>query len=432
MMTAIPIVDNPDIGSWNKLLSRPADLSSNLDGPVRKILRDVKRAGNRVVHNYSLQFDGVGFSGQPVEFSDIDQAATRLQEKLKTAITEAAKNISKFHEIRKSPESFVETKPGIRCWRRPVAIEKVGLYVPGGTAPLFSSLLMLGIPAQIAGCSEVIVCTPPQKDGKIHPAILYAAKICGIRKLFAIGGVQAIAAMAYGTETIPSVYKIFGPGNQWVTQAKKIVQQEGISIDMPAGPSELAVYADETAKPDFVAADLLSQCEHGPDSQVILVTGSRDFAQRVNHELGIQIEKLPRKAIAEKSLAGSKIFLVSKTSTAMDLINAYAPEHLILVCKNAEQIALEVRNAGSVFIGNYAPEAAGDYASGTNHALPTNGFARAYSGVSVESFMKKISFQQISKEGLKQIGDTVIEMAIAEGLHAHAAAIQIRLPKSDV
>lgn len=431
-MTPIPIIDNPDVGSWNKLLARPSDISSNLDSPVRKILADVKKGGNNVVHNYSLQFDGVGFSGQPVEPVEIDQAGIRIQAKLKTAIIEASKNISKFHEIRISPEPFVETRPGIRCWRRPVAIEKVGLYVPGGSAPLFSSLLMLGIPAQIAGCTEIIVCTPPQKDGTIHPAILYTAQICGIRKIFAIGGVQAIAAMAYGTETIPSVYKIFGPGNQWVTQAKKIVQQEGISIDMPAGPSELAVYADETAKADFVAADLLSQCEHGPDSQVILVTGSRDFAQQVNHALGIQIEKLPRKAVAEKSLAGSKIFLVSKISAAMDLLNAYAPEHLILVCKNAEQIALDVRNAGSVFIGNYAAEAAGDYASGTNHALPTNGFARAYSGVSVESFMKKISFQQISKEGLQQIGDTVIEMALAEGLQAHAAAIQIRLSKSDV
>jgi histidinol dehydrogenase len=432
MMTPLPIIDNPDIRSWNKLLARPADVSSNLEGQVRKILTEVKKGGNNAVHNYSLQFDRAGFSGLPVEPAEIDQAGNRLKDKLKTAIIEASKNISKFHEIRIPPEPFVETRPGIRCWRRPVAIEKVGLYVPGGSAPLFSSLLMLGIPAQIAGCSEIIVCTPPQKDGTIHPAILYAAQICGIRKLFAIGGVQAIAAMAYGTETIPSVYKIFGPGNQWVTQAKKIVQQEGISIDMPAGPSELAVYADETAKPDFVAADLLSQCEHGPDSQVILVTESRDFAQQVNHSLGIQIEHLPRKAIAEKSLAGSKIFLVPKISAAMDLLNAYAPEHLILVCKNAEQIALEVRNAGSVFIGNYAAEAAGDYASGTNHALPTNGFAIAYSGVSVESFMKKISFQQISQEGLQQIGDTVIEMALAEGLHAHAAAIQIRLSKSGV
>jgi histidinol dehydrogenase len=392
---------------------------------------NVKKGGNKIVHDYSQQFDGVGFSGQPVETTEIDLAGNRLQEKLNKAIVEASKNISKFHEIQISPEPFLETKPGIRCWRRAVAIEKVGLYVPGGSAPLFSSLLMLGIPARIAGCSEIVVCTPPQKDGTIHPAILYAAKLCGIRKLFAIGGVQAIAAMAYGTETIPSVYKIFGPGNQWVTQAKRIIQQEGISIDMPAGPSELAVYADQTANPDFVAADLLSQCEHGPDSQVILVTGSRDFARQVNHALGIQIEKLPRKAIAEKSLAGSKIFVVSKNSVALDLLNAYAPEHLILACKNAEQIALEIRNAGSVFIGNYAAEAAGDYASGTNHALPTNGFARSYSGVSVDSFMKKISFQQISQEGLQQIGATVIEMALAEGLHAHAAAIRIRLSELD-
>jgi histidinol dehydrogenase len=325
----------------------------------------------------------------------------------------------------------VETKPGVRCWRKQVAIEKVGLYIPGGSAPLFSTLLMLGIPAQIAGCPEIIVCTPPQKDGTIHPAILYAAKVTGIQKLFPIGGVQAIAAMAYGTETIPAVYKIFGPGNQWVTQAKKMVQQEGISIDMPAGPSELAVYADETASADFVAADLLSQCEHGPDSQVILVTGNRDFAMQVNQALGIQIEKLPRKAIAEKSLAGSKIFLIPEIGAAVNLLNTYAPEHLILVCRNAELIAAQVRNAGSVFLGNYSAEAAGDYASGTNHTLPTNGYARGYSGVSVESFMKKISFQQITHEGLQHIGDTVIEMALAEGLQAHAAAIEIRLLKRD-
>ena len=286
---------------------------------------------------------------------------------------------------------------------------------------------MLGIPAQIAGCSEIIVCTPPQKDGTVHPAILYAAKMTGIRNLFRVGGVQAIAAMAYGTESIPPVYKIFGPGNQWVTQAKKLIQMEGLAIDMPAGPSELAVYADEEAIPDYIAADLLSQCEHGPDSQVILVTGSRDFAVRVNEALEKQMEKLPRKSIAEKSLAVSKIFLVKNPASAIELINAYAPEHLILACRDAEKMAGEVRNAGSVFIGHYAPETVGDYASGTNHTLPTHGFARAYSGVSVDSFMKKISFQHLTQAGLKTIGNTVIEMARAEGLEAHAAAVEIRL-----
>ena len=430
-MVSMPIIENPDSGTWKDLLARPADHSAELDGPVRKILDGVKKGGNKVVDDYSLQFDGVGFTGQFIESVEFDQAGNKLGEKLKTAIRNAAENISAFHKVQILEEPLVETSPGIRCWRKPVAIEKVGLYIPGGSAPLFSTLLMLGIPAQIAGCSEIIVCTPPQKDGSIHPAILFAAQVAGIRKLYPVGGVQAIAAMAYGTETIPAVYKIFGPGNQWVTQAKKMIQQEGISIDMPAGPSELAVYADETAIADFVAADLLSQCEHGPDSQVILVTGSRDFATHVNNALGIQIEKLPRKSIAEKSLAGSKIFLVPELATAMKLLNAYAPEHLILASRNAEQIAAEVRNAGSVFIGNYSAEAAGDYASGPNHTLPTNGYARAYSGVSVDSFMKKISFQLISHEGLKRIGNTVIEMAIAEGLQAHAAAIEVRLAAPD-
>jgi histidinol dehydrogenase len=426
-MSSIPIIENPEKGQWRELLARPADLSSSLDAPVRKILDAVKKGGDDAVHAFSLQFDGAGFNRDPVQPAEFDQAENILDEKLKSAIRQAAANISKFHSVQILPEPVVETRPGIRCWRKPVAIEKVGLYIPGGSAPLFSTLLMLGIPAQIAGCAEIIVCTPPQKDGTIHPAILYAAKITGIRKIFRVGGVQAIAAMAYGTETIQSVYKIFGPGNQWVTQAKKIIQQEGIAIDMPAGPSELAVYADGTAIPDYVAADLLSQCEHGPDSQVILVTVGRDFAEQVNEALAKQIVKLPRKSIAEKSLAGSKIFLIQDPLTAMHLLNAYAPEHLILVCKDAEKMADEVRNAGSVFIGNFSPETAGDYASGTNHTLPTNGFARAYSGVSVDSFMKKVSFQQLTREGLQDIGNTIIEMAGAEGLQAHAAAIKIRL-----
>ncbi len=430
-MASIPIIENPNSGNWKELLKRPSDHSVNLDEPVREILQRVKNGGNKIVNDYSLRFDGVGFTGQFIEPAKFDEDENGIGEKLKTAIRDASKNISAFHKVQLTDEPPVETKPGVRCWRKQVAIEKVGLYIPGGSAPLFSTLLMLGIPAQIAGCPEIIVCTPPQKDGTIHPAILYAAKVTGIQKLFPIGGVQAIAAMAYGTETIPAVYKIFGPGNQWVTQAKKMVQQEGISIDMPAGPSELAVYADETASADFVAADLLSQCEHGPDSQVILVTGNRDFAMQVNQALGIQIEKLPRKAIAEKSLAGSKIFLIPEIGAAVNLLNTYAPEHLILVCRNAELIAAQVRNAGSVFLGNYSAEAAGDYASGTNHTLPTNGYARGYSGVSVESFMKKISFQQITHEGLQHIGDTVIEMALAEGLQAHAAAIEIRLLKRD-
>ena len=304
---------------------------------------------------------------------------------------------------------------------------KIGLYIPGGTAPLFSTLLMLGVPAVLAGCPEIIICTPPQKDGTIHPAILYAAQVTGIQKIFRVGGVQAIAALAYGTESIPNVYKIFGPGNQWVTHAKRIVQQDGVAIDMPAGPSELAVFADETAVPSYVAADLLSQCEHGEDSQTILVTDSRNFAESVNAELEIQIAKLPRQSIAEKSLGNSKIFIIPDPMVCMELINEYAPEHLILACRNATELADRVRNAGSVFLGNFAPESAGDYASGTNHVLPTNGFARVYSGVSVDSFVKKISFQQLTPEGLQGIGSTVIEMARAEGLQGHAAAIEIRL-----
>jgi histidinol dehydrogenase len=426
-MAFLSIFENPDKGQWKKLLSRPADQSSSLEAPVRKILDAVKVGGDKAVNDFSLTHDGTGFTGKAAETGEFEKSEIRLDEKLKIAIRQAAENITLFHRSQIVSEPVVETMPGVRCWRKALAIEKVGLYIPGGSAPLFSSLLMLGIPALIAGCSEIIVCTPPQKDGTIHPAILYAAKITGIRKLFGVGGVQAIASMAYGTESIPSVYKIFGPGNQWVTQAKKLIQMEGIAIDMPAGPSELAVYADEDADPEFIAADLLSQCEHGPDSQVILVTGNRDLALRVNIALEQQIENLPRKSIAEKSLAVSKIFLVKNSGEAMELINAYAPEHLILACRDAEKMAGEVRNAGSVFIGHFAPETAGDYASGTNHTLPTNGFARAYSGVSVESFMKKISFQHLTQAGLKTLGNTLIEMAQAEGLQAHAAAVEIRL-----
>ena len=426
-MASITVIENPEKKIWNVLLSRPADLSSLLEQPVRDILAAVKKNKNLAVHSYSLQFDGTGFNGDMIQPEEFQTAGNKLDKKLKSAMLCAAENISKFHRSQLFAEAVVETQPGIRCWRKSIAIERVGLYIPGGSAPLFSTLLMLGIPAQIAGCPEIVVCTPPRKDGSIHPAILYAAKITGLRKLFPVGGVQAVAAMAYGTETIPQVYKIFGPGNQWVTHAKKLIQQDGVAIDMPAGPSELAVFADETAIPEFVAADLLSQCEHGPDSQVILVTTSRNFAFLVNEALDRQIEKLPRKSIAEKSLAGSKIFLISDRSTAMDLINEYAPEHLILVCREAEELAGRVRNAGSVFIGNYAPESVGDYASGTNHTLPTSGYAKAYSGVSTDSFIKKISFQELSREGLQNIGDTVIEMARAEGLQAHAAAIEIRL-----
>jgi histidinol dehydrogenase len=426
-MASLTVIENPDKSNWRTVLSRPAFSSENLEIPVREILSAVKKTGNDAVNSFSLQFDGTGFDGKSVKPEEFLKAEDTLDKKLKSAMLRSAENISKFHRNQQSAESIVESQPGIRCWRKSIAIEKVGLYIPGGSAPLFSTLLMLGIPAQIAGCTEIVVCTPPLKDGSIHPAILHAAKIAGIQNVFPVGGVQAIAAMAYGTETIPQVYKIFGPGNQWVTHAKKIIQQDGVAIDMPAGPSELAIYADETAVPEFVAADLLSQCEHGSDSQVILVTQSRNFAVQVNEELNKQIEILPRKSIAEKAMESGKIILISDRKVAMDLLNDYAPEHLILVCSEAEQMAEKVRNAGSVFIGNYSPESAGDYASGTNHTLPTNGYAKAYSGVSLDSFIKKISFQQLTSGGLQNIGETVIEMARAEGLQAHAAAIEIRM-----
>jgi histidinol dehydrogenase len=431
MMTSIPVITDPSKKQWTWLLARPADRSANIDASVRKILEEVKNSGDDAVRKYSVKFDGVPYQGKMVNQSEMDEACDKLDIKLKNAFRQASDNISLFHKAQIIPEPSVEVSRGIRCWRRQVPIEKVGLYIPGGSAPLFSTLLMLGIPAKLAGCSEIVVCTPPQKNGSIHPAILYAAKITGIVKLFPVGGVQAIAAMAYGTASIPGVYKIFGPGNQWVTTAKKLIQQDGLAIDMPAGPSELAIYADETAVPEYVAADLLSQCEHGPDSQVILVTSSRNFAEEVNKALKWQIEKIPRKSIAEKSLATSKIFLIEDPSAAMELINVYAPEHLILVCKDPEARSQQVHNAGSVFLGNYTPESAGDYASGTNHTLPTQGFARAYSGVSVDSFMKKISFQHLTREGLQSIGNTIIEMARAEGLDAHAAAVETRFKENN-
>jgi histidinol dehydrogenase len=428
-MAMLTIIENPGKQYWPGLLTRPVLPSGNLETSVRKILEDVKSRGDQAVAEYSRKFDQVNVLNRLVQEEEYLDAEKKLDENLKTAIRHARQNIIKFHSNQLSQEPIVEIEQGIRCWRKPVPIEKVGLYIPGGTAPLFSTLLMLGIPAVLAGCDEIIICSPPQKDGSLHPAILYAAQLTGIRKVFKVGGVQAIAAMAYGTATIPQVFKIFGPGNQYVTQAKKIIQQEGIAIDMPAGPSELAVYADETAIPEFVAADLLSQCEHGTDSQVILVTANRSFAEKVNLSLESQIEKLPRKSIALQSLEKSKIFLIPDRLVSLELLNAYAPEHLILVCENAENLASGIRNAGSVFIGNYAPESAGDYASGTNHTLPTNGFARAYSGVSMDSFVKQISFQQLTKEGLGSIGKTVVDMALAEGLGAHAAAITIRLPE---
>ena len=421
------IIEHPAKEEWEKILARPRKDRASLKTVVRRIMEEVRLGGDRAVDKYSLEFDKVDLQERLVADPEWKAAETTLSEPLKAAIRQAKSNIQKFHSKQRVQEEEIETMPGIRCWRKSVPIEKVGLYIPGGTAPLFSTVLMLAIPAGIAGCREVVLCSPPGKDGRLHPAILYAASLTGVHKVYKIGGVQAIAAMAYGTETISRVDKIFGPGNQYVTCAKQLLQQEGVAIDMPAGPSELAVYADETALPSFVAADLLSQCEHGPDSQVILVTKHKKIAETVIREIHLQIASLPRKDIAYKALENSRAIIVKDGDLAMELLNAYAAEHLILACKNAMALASAVQHAGSVFIGNFAPETAGDYASGTNHTLPTNGYARAYSGVSVDSFIKKISFQELSAEGLSGIGRTLIEMATAEGLQAHAAAVEIRL-----
>jgi histidinol dehydrogenase len=425
IVTDISRVDVRPSGGWG--LSRPAIDVRSLEQVVTGILEEVRRDGDAAVRKYSLLFDKT--APDPVELSrsEIEAWADGVGEALRAAIRQAAGNIRAFHLRQSAAEAVVETMPGVRCWRRSVAIEKVGLYVPGGTAPLFSTLLMLAIPATIAGCREIILCSPPDAAGRLHPAILFAARLVGVTRIFRVGGVQAIAAMAFGTAAIPRVDKIFGPGNQYVTSAKQLVQREGVAIDMPAGPSEVAVYADETAHPAYVAADLLSQAEHGGDSQVVLVSPSADIVERVVAEVERQVGRLPRAEIARKALAGSRAFIVRDASQAMALLNDYAPEHLILACREPERLAGAVINAGSVFLGNYSPESVGDYASGTNHVLPTNGHARAYSGVSVDSFVKKITFQQLTREGLARIGDTVMRMAEAEGLDAHARAVGIRL-----
>lgn len=421
------IVQYPSREKWNELLKRPSVDNGHLQETVRSVLNEVKQDGDAAVRRFSLQFDGVVLDDLRVAEKEISESVAQLPAGLKAAIRQAAANIRAFHNKQVAATEIIETMPGVQCWRKSVGIEKVGLYIPGGTAPLFSTILMLGIPATIAGCKEIVLCSPPGKDGKLHPAILFAAQLVGITTIFKIGGVQAIAAMAYGTGTVPQVYKIFGPGNQYVTCAKQWIQQEGIAIDMPAGPSEVCVLADETADPAFVAADLLSQAEHGADSQVLLVTTDASLIAKVSDELGRQATVLPRKEIAEKALENSRAILVADMDEAVALVNEYAAEHLIIACKEEDAIAEKIINAGSVFLGNYSPESAGDYASGTNHTLPTNGFARAYSGVSVDSFVKKITYQRLDREGLKNISDTVIQMAEAEGLQAHAKAVRIRI-----
>lgn len=419
-------IKNPERKDWPKLLQRPYFDNSKVLQSVQEILQQVKKNGDEALRRFALQFDKVELQNLTVSKAEFEEADTALSQSLKAAIQQAKKNIETFHAQQKVETAIIETMPGVQCWRKTVGIDKVGLYIPGGTAPLFSTVLMLAIPAQIAGCKEIILCTPSNKEGAVHPAVLYAAKLCGIIKVFKVGGAQAIAAMAYGTATISQVYKIFGPGNQYVTAAKQLVQMQGIAIDMPAGPSEVCVLADDTANPVFVAADLLSQAEHGADSQVLLVSTSEEMIDKTARELEQQLNKLPRKAMAEKALENSKAILFDRITDAIDLVNEYAAEHLIICCKNADSISESISNAGSVFIGNYSPESAGDYASGTNHTLPTNAFARAYSGVSVDSFVKKITYQKLSKEGLQNISETVIQMAEAEGLQAHANAVKVR------
>ena len=425
----IKVIKHPDKKDWQEIIKRPVFETASLEKNVKKILEKVKMKGDKAVRKYTKDFDGPKLKKVMVSEKEIKGAENLLSPELKKAIQQAKSNIEKFHQLQVDEVKVVETMPGINCWRRSVGIEKVGIYIPGGTAPLFSTVLMLAIPAVIAGCKEIILCTPPSKDGSIDPAILYTANLCGITRIFKVGGVQAIAAMAYGTETIPKVFKIFGPGNQFVTAAKQLIQKDDVAIDMPAGPSEVLVIADETSIPEYVAADLLSQAEHGIDSQVILLTTSESICENVQKEIKEQLKQLPRKEIAEKALANSKIVLLKSTHEAIELSNLYAPEHLILSCTNAEELADKIIAAGSVFIGNYSPESVGDYASGTNHTLPTNGYAAMYSGVSVDSFAKKITFQKLSKQGLENIGNAVMEMATAEGLDAHKNAVAIRLKK---
>ena len=421
------VFEEPSKQDWEALLQRPNFEAAELLPKVQSILDAVALEGDAALLRFSATFDQVQLNSLCIDPALIQAAEALVAPALKTAIQSAKVNIEIFHQAQLKKEEKIETMPGVWCWRKSVGIEKVGIYIPGGTAPLFSTVLMLGIPAKLAGCKEVILCTPPRKDGTVDPAILYAAGLVGIQQIYSIGGAQAIAAMAYGTATVPKVFKIFGPGNQYVTAAKQLVQQQGVAIDMPAGPSEVCVYADETAVPSFVAADLLSQAEHGADSQVLLIASNSNIVEQVQLELTQQLADLPRADFATKALGHSKAIVIASREDAIQLINAYAPEHLILSVDNALVVAEKIINAGSVFIGNYSPESVGDYASGTNHTLPTNGYAKAYSGVSVDSFVKKITFQQLTEMGLKNIAQIVIQMASGEQLEAHAQAVAIRV-----
>ena len=418
---------NPQQKDWNKILERPTKKVDDIEGTVNEIFTDIQKNGDIAVARYTKKFDGVTLGCNLVSALEIKEAIDTVSEELKEAINFAKENITKFHIAQKTKKVFVETTNGVSCWQEKRPIQKVGLYIPGGTAPLFSTVLMLAVPAQIAGCKEIVLCSPPNKEGKIHPAILYAANLCGVTKIIKVGGIQAIASYTFGTETVPKVYKIFGPGNQFVTVAKQLATKYGVAIDMPAGPSELLVVADDSANASYVASDLLSQAEHGADSQVILVSTSKELINEVSIEIEKQLLKLPRIDIAQKAIANSKSIFVANDEIALELINEYGPEHLIVCTYNNDFYIDNIENAGSVFIGNYTPESAGDYASGTNHTLPTNGFSKAYSGVNLDSFTKSITFQEISKEGIKTIGNAIELMAAAEGLQAHKNAISIRL-----
>ena len=421
------LISNPDKSQWQEILKRPVMNTENLFDTVRSVIDRVKAEGDCAVLDYEKKFDKVVLTSLAVSEEEQQEAENLVSEDLKAAIRLAKQNIETFHAAQRFEGKKVQTRPGVTCWQKAVAIEKVGLYIPGGTAPLFSTVLMLAVPAKIAGCKEIVLCTPPGRDGKVHPAALFAAKVAGVNRIFKAGGIQAIAAMAHGTESVPKVYKIFGPGNQYVTAAKQLVSLRDVAIDMPAGPSEVEVLADETANPVFVAADLLSQAEHGVDSQAILITTSVELQQAVKVEVERQLALLPRKEIAEKSLANSKLIVVDSMEEAIELTNAYAPEHLIIETEDYLSVAERIVNAGSVFLGSLTPESAGDYASGTNHTLPTNGYAKAYSGVSLDSFIRKITFQEIKPEGLNIIGPAIELMAANEQLDAHKNAVSVRL-----
>ena len=421
------IINSPKRGDWTNVLKRPTQTVGDIEETVNKIFSEVSETGDRAIKDYTAKFDGVTLDSNSVSVEEIELAAKEVPEKLQKAIKLAKQNIEAFHKAQKTDKVVIETVSGVSCWQEKRPIEKVGLYIPGGTAPLFSTVLMLAIPAQIAGCKEIVLCSPPNKAGNLAPEILFAAQLCGVTKIIKVGGIQAIAGLTFGTETIPQVYKIFGPGNQYVTVAKQIATKYGVAIDMPAGPSELLVVADDSANASYVASDLLSQAEHGVDSQVILVSTSKRLIDEVSDEVEKQLEVLPRKAIAEKAIANSKLIYMENDNLALELINDYGPEHFIICSKNEDLYINGITNAGSVFIGDFTPESAGDYASGTNHTLPTNGFSKAYSGVNLDSFLKSMTFQKISKEGLLNLGLSIELMAEAEGLQAHKNAVSIRL-----